>query len=120
MALSPVWWACDFRRHFPKGSQCYNVILDTGSSIKPGFTVVDIHKFLKALRPLTNAPFENRFPDSFEHRALPSPIDGDNGGYSEGLLEDNERMSKEEEAGLKNAPPSYDDAIGTTKKVHVS
>uniref|UniRef100_A0A914Z1W5 Uncharacterized protein n=1 Tax=Panagrolaimus superbus TaxID=310955 RepID=A0A914Z1W5_9BILA len=93
MTLYPVWWACDLRRHFPKNSQHFNVILDTGSVMKQGFSVVDIHKFLKALRPITNAPFENRFPKFFEHRILPQPI-CDGAADSEGLLEEENKKTE--------------------------
>uniref|UniRef100_A0AC35GNF2 Uncharacterized protein n=1 Tax=Panagrolaimus sp. PS1159 TaxID=55785 RepID=A0AC35GNF2_9BILA len=123
MTFTPIWWACDMRRHihYGKNKQHFNVVLDSGTSIKQGFTVVDIHKFLKALRPLTNAPFEDHFPECFDCRPLPPPI-GES-STSEGLLESDEKKNKEDKAAAavfanKELPPSYDEAISSTKKQH--
>uniref|UniRef100_A0A914UTU0 Uncharacterized protein n=1 Tax=Plectus sambesii TaxID=2011161 RepID=A0A914UTU0_9BILA len=52
MTFSPVWWACDMKRFF-HGSKKYKiVVVNTGTSIKKGFTVKDMDAFLHAIRPM--------------------------------------------------------------------
>uniref|UniRef100_A0AC35FMD3 Uncharacterized protein n=1 Tax=Panagrolaimus sp. PS1159 TaxID=55785 RepID=A0AC35FMD3_9BILA len=74
-----VWWGLDLKRQFPSFKTKYsNVIFDCGSSIKQGFTVVDIDEFLKALQPLLtkNVFFVNKISDKFDTKdaAKTSPI----------------------------------------------
>ncbi|KHN78365.1 hypothetical protein Tcan_04723 [Toxocara canis] len=53
MSLTPVWWACDLARDLHGSSaNYYNVAIDTGSSIKKGFTVINIDDFLSHLKQL--------------------------------------------------------------------
>jgi len=52
MALTPVWWACDLSRGLFNKQNRANVVIDTGTAVKKGFTVVDIGDFLHHLRPL--------------------------------------------------------------------
>ena len=64
--LSPIWWALDIRRHvyFGASKEYCNVIIDTGSKTKKGFSVERISNFLKALEKAVTPEtrFENSFP----------------------------------------------------------
>ncbi|KAE9554275.1 hypothetical protein FO519_002509 [Halicephalobus sp. NKZ332] len=64
--LSPIWWALDMRRHiyFGASKNYCNVIIDTGSKTKKGFSVERISDFLTALEKAVNPEtrFENNFP----------------------------------------------------------
>ena len=61
MAFTPIWWASDIRRGCKKDN--YNVVLDTGTRIKKGFTVVRIEEFLSALKQIIpDVPCTNEFP----------------------------------------------------------
>ncbi|KAE9546943.1 hypothetical protein FO519_009846, partial [Halicephalobus sp. NKZ332] len=61
MALTPVWWASDMCRSFK--SENYNVVLDTGTRIKKGFSVVNINDFLSVMKQLVpDVPYINDIP----------------------------------------------------------
>ncbi|VDD89210.1 unnamed protein product [Enterobius vermicularis] len=63
MTLSPIWWACDIGRSFRGFGQARycNVVIDSGSPIMAGFSVVDFGEFAYHLRQLLE---EGRFrPD---------------------------------------------------------
>ncbi|KAI1724095.1 hypothetical protein Ddc_05298 [Ditylenchus destructor] len=65
MSFSNVWWACDLRRHIHGPSnEKYNVVVDTGSAIKKGFSVENIEIFIETLRPLTYAIFRDDIPQT--------------------------------------------------------
>ncbi|VDK22545.1 unnamed protein product [Anisakis simplex] len=69
MTASPIWWACDFARGFHgKDTNYYNVVIDTGTRIMKGFSVVSIGDFLSQLRPLVDN-------DKFVSDRLPSCAD---------------------------------------------
>ncbi|KHN75788.1 hypothetical protein Tcan_04777 [Toxocara canis] len=69
MTASPIWWACDFARGFHgKDSSYYNVVIDTGTHIMKGFSVVNIGDFLSQLRPIVDN-------DKFVSDILPSCTD---------------------------------------------
>uniref|UniRef100_A0A7E4VJR8 PH domain-containing protein n=1 Tax=Panagrellus redivivus TaxID=6233 RepID=A0A7E4VJR8_PANRE len=76
MTITPVWWARDFRRHIRIGKQTvdFNVVIDTGSSIKKGFSVKNIVAFLNALRTVTNAPFEADLPKHYDAKPKAVPL----------------------------------------------
>uniref|UniRef100_A0AC35GNU6 Uncharacterized protein n=1 Tax=Panagrolaimus sp. PS1159 TaxID=55785 RepID=A0AC35GNU6_9BILA len=115
MAIT-VWWGCDMKRQFPSTkTNFYNVALDCGTFIKQGFTVVDVHKFLKALRPLTNAPMENRFPNAFEKRDKLVEVEKE---VSEEKINKNDEnfKSMKDVLDICEPPPSYDKAVGSSSK----
>uniref|UniRef100_A0A914EGB1 Uncharacterized protein n=1 Tax=Acrobeloides nanus TaxID=290746 RepID=A0A914EGB1_9BILA len=55
-----TWWAHDMERNTPSSSH-YNVVIRTNSSIKKGFTVTDIERFLAAMKEVleVNVPIKN-------------------------------------------------------------
>uniref|UniRef100_A0A914Z383 Uncharacterized protein n=1 Tax=Panagrolaimus superbus TaxID=310955 RepID=A0A914Z383_9BILA len=122
MAIT-VWWGCDMKRQFPSTkTNFYNVALDTGTFIKQGFSVVDIHKFLRVIRSLTNAPCENRFPDAFEKRDKLVQTETSKKIEEEKML-DKKKENLPEINGIPDIderPPSYDDVVGTTSKIHLA
>jgi len=67
MSLTPIWWACDMRRHWPKQTHRFNVVVDVGTRIRKGFTVQDIAGFLNQLKDVVPAgtPIVNDIP--FNH-----------------------------------------------------
>lgn len=73
MALTPVWWACDFGRCFRGGEGgYYNVAVDSGSIIKKGFTVVKINDFIECLKQLIDDSkfIPNRLPSCCQCNSL--------------------------------------------------
>uniref|UniRef100_A0A914D3J8 Uncharacterized protein n=1 Tax=Acrobeloides nanus TaxID=290746 RepID=A0A914D3J8_9BILA len=62
-ALNFVFWNFDLTRKIGSDEN-YNVVIDTGSKIKKGFSVTDIETFLKTIRPLLG-------PDIFIENMLP-------------------------------------------------
>uniref|UniRef100_A0A914P0S9 Uncharacterized protein n=1 Tax=Panagrolaimus davidi TaxID=227884 RepID=A0A914P0S9_9BILA len=128
MTLTPVWWACDLRRHISIGKTKpgFNVVIDNGSSIKKGFSVENVNEFLNALRPLTTANFENGFPKKFgeEKKAVivvetpsinNSPLKPATELAEEALpLSEKEKFfydNLEQQPNYASAPPAYEDAI---------
>jgi len=88
MTINPVWWACDFVRHFKH--RHYNVVVDTGEWVRKGFTVRDVNAFLSAIGQLKpGMPIENGFPKGFKREnaapiqqfiSIPAP-NASNAGY---------------------------------------
>uniref|UniRef100_A0A915D8X6 Uncharacterized protein n=1 Tax=Ditylenchus dipsaci TaxID=166011 RepID=A0A915D8X6_9BILA len=70
MSLTPVWWACDLHRHIQH--KHFNVVIDTGTAIKKGFTVEDVAAFLNALATVCPASVENGFPKSYSQNTAVS------------------------------------------------
>uniref|UniRef100_A0A915CBH0 Uncharacterized protein n=1 Tax=Parascaris univalens TaxID=6257 RepID=A0A915CBH0_PARUN len=75
MTASPIWWACDFARGFHgKNTNYYNVVIDTGTRIMKGFSVVSIGDFLSQLRPLIdNEKFISDILPSCSDRIIQKP-----------------------------------------------
>uniref|UniRef100_A0A915BVG0 Uncharacterized protein n=1 Tax=Parascaris univalens TaxID=6257 RepID=A0A915BVG0_PARUN len=65
MSFTPVWWACDLARGLRRSSSnYYNIAIDTGSTTKKGFTVINIKEFLASLRLLVS-------PEKFVPEQIP-------------------------------------------------
>ncbi len=53
MNMTPVWWACDFKRNF-RNKPYSAITLNVGENTDKGFTVESVQDFLNAVVPILN------------------------------------------------------------------